>query len=216
MVYLPSADHQGGEIVVKFRGQEKTVFNPKKTEECFASWYPESKPQPVKSGYALVLVFSWVPMKSSIIESALLVRDETRAIRHTLQRWLAVDVESRERNALYHPLERDYKGRKLCFKELMYGDGGRLHVLKNLSEKLAFKLYLGYIEQDQKKIENSDIYEDIKEGTRITNLLDLDGNLVAKDLHLDNAHVREGFFNGIKWESELHGVCLYRKPKLQC
>ncbi|GFP56404.1 hypothetical protein TASIC1_0006057400 [Trichoderma asperellum] len=206
MIYLPSADHQGGEIVVKLRGQEKTVFDPKNTEEHFASWYPDSKPQPVKSGYALVIVFSFVSVRSDVSESALLVRDETRAIRHTLKRWLAEDVESRGRNALYYPLERDYKGRKLRFRELTHGDEGRLQVLKKLSEKLAFKLYIGHVEQEQKKLENSDSYEEIKGGACITKLVDLDGRLVTKNLNLDKAHVREGFFDGIKWESEQHGA----------
>lgn len=215
MIYLTSADHQGGEIVVKLRGQEKTVFNPSKTEEHFASWYPDSKPQPVKSGYALVIVFSCVPVRSDIGESALLVRDETRAIRHTLKRWLAGNVESRGRNALYYPFERDYKGRKLRFRELTHGDEGRIQVLKRLSEKLAFKLYLGHIEQEQKKLENSDSYEEIKGGACITKLVDLDGRFVTKSLNLDKAHVREGFFDGIKWESEEQGVCLYCKSKLQ-
>ncbi|KAL6906726.1 hypothetical protein GGI43DRAFT_238299 [Trichoderma evansii] len=203
MVYLPSADHQGGEIVVKFRDQEKIVFNPKKTEECFTSWYPNSKPLRLESGYALVIVFSFVPVNGAISDSALLVRDETRAIRHTLKRWLAKGIESRERVALYHPCERFYhKEHRLCLKRLRFADEGRVRLLKKFSEQFDFKVYLGYIEKDKKKLENSDRYEDVKGGTRITKLVDLDGRVVAKNLFLDEAHVREGFFDRMILEHE--------------
>lgn len=217
MIYLPSADHQGGEVATKFGGREKTVFSPNKTEEHFTSWFPNSKLQPVKSGYALVIVFSFVPVKGSISGSALLWRDETRAIRHTLKRWLTKDAGSREKIALYCPLEGDYRTRKLRFKQLRSQDEGRVQVLKRISDNFGLKLYFGHIEHDQKKkFENSDDYEDTKGGPRIAKLVNLDGRLVTENLHLDKAHVPEGFFNGMKWESDKRGVCPQCKPKLQC
>ncbi|UKZ62370.1 uncharacterized protein TrAtP1_003620 [Trichoderma atroviride] len=202
MVYLPTADLQGGEIVNRFGRKEKTVFNPNKTEEHLASWYPNYKPQRVKSGYALAVLFTFFPIKGTINGSALFWRNETRAIRHTLKRWLSKDVKSRERIALYHPIQGNYMtSRRLCLKELMMADVGRVQMLKRISDNFGFKLYLGHIERDQKKLEGDGGYEDIKGSTRITKLLDLDGRLVTENLRLDEAHVPEGFFNCINWES---------------
>ncbi|KAM0459165.1 hypothetical protein ACHAO4_002557 [Trichoderma viride] len=202
MVYLPTADLQGGGIVTKFGGREKTIFNPNKTEEHLACWYPNSKPQRVKSGYALAILFTFFPIKGTIAPSALFWRDETRAIRHTLKRWLSKDAGSRERIALYHPIEGDYMNRKLCLKELRRADDGRVQILKRISDNFGFKLYLGHIERDQKKLEDGGGYEDIKGSTRIAKLLDLDGRLMTENLRLDEAHVPKGFFNRISWDSQ--------------
>lgn len=207
MVYLPTADLQGGGIVTKFGGREKTVFNPNKTEEHLACWYPNSKPQRVKSGYALAILFTFFPIKGTIAPSALFWRDETRAIRHTLKRWLSKDAGSRERIALYHPIEGDYMNRKLCLKELRRADDGRVQILKRISDNFGFKLYLGHIERDQKKLEDGGGYEDIKGSTRIAKLLDLDGRLMTENLRLDEAHVPKGFFNRISWDSQWRRVC---------
>lgn len=216
MVYLPTADLQGGGIVAKFGGRAKTVFNPSKTEEHFASWFPNPKPQRVKSGRALAILFTFVPIKGNISGTALFWRNETRAIRHTLKRWLSKDVGSRERIALYHPIVRDAMNRKLCLKELNKADDGRVQILNKISDNFGFKLYLGHIERHQKQREDSGAYEDIKGSTRIAKLLDLDGRLVTENLRLDEAHVPNGFFDCMKWESQWRRVCSYCKPKLQC
>ncbi|KAM0471814.1 hypothetical protein ACHAPX_009207 [Trichoderma viride] len=202
MVYLPTADLQGGGIVAKFGGRAKTVFNPSKTEEHFASWFPNPKPQRVKSGRALAILFTFVPIKGNISGTALFWRNETRAIRHTLKRWLSKDVGSRERIALYHPIVRDAMNRKLCLKELNKADDGRVQILNKISDNFGFKLYLGHIERHQKQREDSGAYEDIKGSTRIAKLLDLDGRLVTENLRLDEAHVPNGFFDCMKWESQ--------------
>ncbi|KAL7922742.1 hypothetical protein ACQKWADRAFT_326660 [Trichoderma austrokoningii] len=216
LVFLPSADFQGGEIVAKVGGQEKTVFSPSKAEEGFASWYPTCKPQLVKSGYALVVAFSLVAVKTTLSASAPLWKDETRATRHVLKRWLSKDVGSRERIALYHPLECNNEKRKPFFQKLTRQDAGRLHALRRLSEKLPFRLYLGHVERDQKKPENSDRFEDIEGGIRITMLLDLNGHLVCENLHLGMADVPEGFFKGMHWESEKqNGPSLTRKGQMK-
>ncbi|KAK1246969.1 hypothetical protein MKX08_000771 [Trichoderma sp. CBMAI-0020] len=202
VVYLPTADLQGGEIVTKFGRKEKTLFNPNQKEEHLACWYPNSKPQRVKSGYALAVLFTFFPIRGTISPSALYWRNETRAIRHTLKRWLSKDAKSRERIALYHPLQGNYMAsRKLCLNELMMADDGRVQILKRISDNFGFKLYLGHVERDQKKLEPDGGYEDIKGSTRITKLLDLDGRLVTENLPLDETHVPEGFFNCISWES---------------
>ncbi|PNP38267.1 hypothetical protein TGAMA5MH_09840 [Trichoderma gamsii] len=202
MVYLPTADLQGGRIVTEVGGRAKIVFNPNKTEEHFASWFPSSRPQPVKSGRALAIQFTFVPIKGNISGTALLWRNETRAIRHTLKRWLSKDAGSRERVALYRPIVRNARSGKLCLKELRMADDGQLQILNKISDNFGFKLYLGHIERDQKQREDSGAYEDIQGGTRIAKLLDLDGRLVTKNLRLDEAHVPKGFFDCIRnWES---------------
>jgi hypothetical protein len=208
LVYLPSADLQGGEIVSRVGGQEKTVFDPSKTEAHFGCWLPNSKPQPVKSGYALVIMFSFFPIKGNISGSALFWRHETRAIRHTLKQWLTKDAKSRERSALYQPIERDYLKTTLRLKELLMEDSGRLQVLQRISDNFGFRLFLGYIERDQKKLENSDHYEDVEGGLRITKLRNLEGHLVTEHLPLGNTHVSEGFFKYINWTYQKHNVCL--------
>lgn len=218
MVYLPTADLQGGEIVTKIGGRDTIVFSPNKTEEHFACWFPKSLPQVVKSGCALAILFTIFPMKGNITGSALLWRNESRAIRHTLKRWLSKDAGSRERIALYHPIEHHVIAGKLSSEKLIMSDDGRLQILKKISDNFGFKLYFAHIEHDQKKKDDRDKaeYEVIKGSARIAKLLDVDGHLVTENLRLDEAHVPEGFFNGIKADYRNRLVCSYWDPKLQC
>ncbi|KAH6604787.1 hypothetical protein Trco_006494 [Trichoderma cornu-damae] len=208
IVCLPSA-HQGGEIVREHRGRQQTVFASNKPEQCFNSWYSDISPRPIESGYLWVLVCNIIGHGARVDASTALLKSETRPLRHTLRRWLATDVECRERMALYYPLEDhplDFESDDylLSLSSRQGLDVTRLEILRGLSANLPFEIFLGIIERKQKRNGTYANHDRIEyrqdDGQLITTLVDLDGILVATDLHLSADHVRPGFFNCLDWK----------------
>uniref|UniRef100_A0A0L0NGR3 Prolyl 4-hydroxylase alpha subunit Fe(2+) 2OG dioxygenase domain-containing protein n=1 Tax=Tolypocladium ophioglossoides (strain CBS 100239) TaxID=1163406 RepID=A0A0L0NGR3_TOLOC len=107
VICLPSA-HQGGEVVLKHCG-EKKIFKTSDATQSYACWYSDVSHEvlPVTSGYRWVLIYNLALDVAEARPSAGLQRSETRALRHTLGRWLAESEASRRRKCIYHVLDHD-------------------------------------------------------------------------------------------------------------
>lgn len=88
VICLPSA-HTGGDVVVKHKGK-KMVFQTSAQQPSIISWYSDVHHEvlPVTSGYRWVLTYNLAIPPSLARPSASFLRSETKALRHTLRRWL--------------------------------------------------------------------------------------------------------------------------------
>ncbi|KAI2606676.1 hypothetical protein GGR54DRAFT_412120 [Hypoxylon sp. NC1633] len=172
VVCLPS-DHEGGEIVVKHASQTKT-FDFSKKEHSFASWYSDVSHEvlPVKSGYRWVLTYNLTLPPENARPTAALTHEETRKIRHTIQRWLAhADDDdmggdaanpqhSRDPDAdseyFYYGLEHEYTEEEVSLAAMKSVDRIRVQTLSEISKSMPVDVFLAVLEKE----ELNEVYED--------------------------------------------------------
>ncbi|KAK3400751.1 hypothetical protein B0T20DRAFT_152426 [Sordaria brevicollis] len=148
VVSLPSA-HQGGDVVVKHCGEKKT-FKTSDTTQSFITWYSDVHHEvlPVESGYRWVLTYNLALDPKAVRPSAGLVRDETRALRHTLRKWLREPVETRK-SGLYYALDHEYTEASVRLNNLKTRDLAVGQVLSSLGKELGFEVFLTLLEKEE-------------------------------------------------------------------
>ncbi|KAL7786233.1 hypothetical protein V8C37DRAFT_419593 [Trichoderma ceciliae] len=198
-IFLPSI-HQGGEKIYKYRGEEKVVFAPNQAAQSFASWYTCINPLPHKSGYLWILIYSlgideahanpYTPLLRVHEAKLKLPRLEMRPLRHTLRRWIEKDVESRGQQAIYYPLDYEYKGEGFCKRMLLGSDNIRVQLLDELFRELPFEIFLARIKKARNEGSNDqdgDIDLDQDPSRYIVSIVDLDGYEVTKSHSISRA-----------------------------
>ncbi|KAG6001850.1 hypothetical protein E4U21_003778 [Claviceps maximensis] len=234
IICLPSA-HQGGEVVVKHCGQKK-IFKTSEASQSFACWYSDVSHEvlPVTSGFRWVVTYNLaLDSTAGPGPSAELQRAETKALRHTLQRWLGEPKESRARNSLYHVFDHDYTEASISLKALKTRDLAQVRALKGISNELPFDIFLATLElmergncepeDDDPRFSNTKYYnyrnklrrnEDdfhplddiLEEAYAVKTLVDLEGNVVARGMHLDDDDLLEiDCFEGFDAEEDYEG-----------
>ncbi|KAM6514007.1 hypothetical protein FALCPG4_015191 [Fusarium falciforme] len=232
VVSLPSA-HQGGDLVLKHCG-EKKVFKTSEWAQSFACWYSDVSHEvlPVTSGYRWVLTYNLALDQTLPRPSATgLQLSQFRPLRHTLRRWLAEDQESRKQKFLYHILDHDYTEANASLNALKAQDLARVQALKEACSKLPVDIFLALLEkQEMGSVEFDyydrgyrrrgywDDYDDEDESGfhaleevfelsyKVKTLVDLEGRIVTKDLHLDEDDIlEEDCFEDLEAEEEYEG-----------
>lgn len=148
VIALPSA-HKGGDVVVKHCGETKT-FKTSEYRQSFICWYSDvhHKVCPVESGYRWVLTYNLALNPNAVRPSAGLVRSETKALRHTLRKWLQEPEESRQ-NGLYYVLDHDYTEASINLNSLKTRDLALGQVLNNVSKELDFEVFFALLEKEE-------------------------------------------------------------------
>ncbi|KAK7432252.1 hypothetical protein QQZ08_001197 [Neonectria magnoliae] len=149
VICLPSP-HEGGEVVLKHCG-EKKIFKTSEATQSIACWYSDVSHEvlPVTSGYRWVVTYNLAIDHVETRPSVSLQRSETKDLRDTLERWLAEDVKSREREFVYHVLDHDYTEANVSLKMLKAQDLTRVQALKDLSSELPFDIFLALLEKEE-------------------------------------------------------------------
>ncbi|POR35594.1 Uncharacterized protein TPAR_04224 [Tolypocladium paradoxum] len=229
VVCLPSA-HQGGEVVLKHCG-EKKVFKTSEATQSYACWYSDVSHEvlPVTSGYRWVLIYNLALDVAETRPSAGVQRSETRALRHTLRRWLAEGGASRKRKCIYHVLDHDYTEANVSLRGLKTRDLAQVQVLQDMSSELPVEIFLALLEKeemgscehdhwgsrysrrgaydDEEDESGFHALEDVLESSyKVKTLVDLEGRLVTQDLRLDEDDIlQEDCFEDLEAEEEYEG-----------
>ncbi|KAK1717541.1 hypothetical protein BDP67DRAFT_575195 [Colletotrichum lupini] len=150
VICLPCG-HKGGDVVVKHCGETK-MLKTSGADQSFACWYSDVHHEvlPVTEGYRVVLTYNLTidptAMASQQRPSATLRRQETRALRHTLRRWL-----ERSENAgidhVYYGLDHEYAEDNISIKALKGRDAAVVQTLQELSAGLEFDVLLALTEK---------------------------------------------------------------------
>ncbi|KAG5999712.1 hypothetical protein E4U54_001704 [Claviceps lovelessii] len=191
---------------------------------------------PVTSGYRWVVSYNLALDATAgpgSGPSADLQRSETKALRQTLERWLGEPKESRARKRLYHVLDHDYTEASISLKALKTRDLAQVRALKGVSSELPVDIFLAILElmeqgncepeDDDPRFSNTKYYnyrynpKDDEEGFHplddifeseyaVKTLVDLEGNVVARGMHLDEKDMLDDtLFNDCDPEEQYEG-----------
>ncbi|TKW52228.1 hypothetical protein CTA1_12806 [Colletotrichum tanaceti] len=147
VICLPST-HEGGDVVVKHCGQTKT-FKTSAVAQSFACWYSDVHHEvlPVTSGYRVVLTYNLTIDQAGQRPSAGLVRNENRALRHTLKRWLRKGADGGEMDYVYYGLDHEYTEASISKKALKGRDLAVVQTLQDIASGLDFDVFLALTER---------------------------------------------------------------------
>ncbi|KAI0175598.1 hypothetical protein GGR52DRAFT_570597 [Hypoxylon sp. FL1284] len=147
VVSLPSP-HEGGNVVVRHCGFEKTLHT-KKDMTC-AFWYSEVSHQvlPVMAGYRWVLTYNLMVDSADELPTANSIPDNLW-LRSALQSWSrAVEDGLMALSPRYWLLHHRYPGADLSHQRLGALDRERVRQLKNICTELGFDLFLVTLEKE--------------------------------------------------------------------
>ncbi|KAJ4358905.1 hypothetical protein N0V85_009499, partial [Neurospora sp. IMI 360204] len=103
---------------------------------------------PVESGYRWVLTYNLALNPNAVRPLAGLVRSETKALRHTLRKWLQEPEESRQ-NGLYYVLDHNYTEASIKLNSMKTRDLALGQVLNNVSKELDFEVFFALLEKQE-------------------------------------------------------------------
>lgn len=169
VISLPSA-HEGGDVIVKHRGETKTLKT-SSADVALLCWYSDVSHQvlPVTSGYRLVLTYNLALPPDLERPSAALLRDDLRPLRHLLRRWLLQLGKQTETNNtqefkhgyfqnktektpskhLYYALDHEYTEAQISLKGLKTVDFDRVSALQTMSSELELDVFLAVLEKEE-------------------------------------------------------------------
>ncbi|KAM0343299.1 hypothetical protein ACHAPU_008749 [Fusarium lateritium] len=149
VISLPSK-HTGGEVVLKHSG-ETVMYESSKCEVSCAAWYSDvsHEVRPVTSGHRWVLTYNLAIDQSLPPPSAGPQTSEMRAIRHSIRRWLAQDVESRDSQYVYYVLDHEYTEANTSYQSLKAVDLARVGALRQACKGLPVTLFLALLEKEE-------------------------------------------------------------------
>ncbi|KAK4102920.1 hypothetical protein N658DRAFT_522894 [Parathielavia hyrcaniae] len=198
VICLPSP-HEGGDLVLKHRGQSKT-YKTSTNQTSMLCWYSDVHHEvlPVVSGYRWVLTYNLAIPPDLERPSAAVRRSETRDLRHALRRWLArAKADDNDTNHLYYVLDHKYTEASITFRALKTTDLARVQCLRDLSTELDFDVFLADDEDDEDD-NGFDDYDDgggdgswheiddiIETSISIKKVVDLDGGQLRSKMEID-------------------------------
>ncbi|RSL56074.1 hypothetical protein CEP51_014459 [Fusarium floridanum] len=183
MISLPSK-HEGGIMTFEYCGQKPRRYKSHLKTQSFATWYTgvSHKLAPITSGYRWVLVLKLIDNRNALnhVPTGLMFPDEIQGVKRALERWLELGPESRLKKCLHYLLEKDYLSAKGKYR-LRGQDLGRVQLLRAAYNELPIEVFVGSLE-GKAVPRGKDVY-------RIKTLVDLDDNMVAQDLPLDEKDI---------------------------
>ncbi|KAF5659957.1 hypothetical protein FHETE_9239 [Fusarium heterosporum] len=231
VISLPSK-HTGGEVVLKHSG-EKVMYESSKFEVSCAGWYSDvsHEVRPVTSGYRWVLTYNLAIDQSLPTPSAGPQTSEQRAIRHSIRRWLAQDVASRDNQYVYYVLDHEYTEANTSYRSLKAVDLARVSALQQACNGLPVTLFLSLLEKEEMGEVEFDVgdlqynyrgamgeYDDESDGSyhhiaevlqttyRLKTVRDLEGNVVAGTMGIQEDDMLEPYiFDDMVGEEEYEG-----------
>ena len=162
VICMPSA-HKGGELVLSFNGETKTIMTSpaSKTGMSYAAWYSDvlHEIKPVTSGYRLVLTYNLVLLNEEGLGMPPAPLDDKDDLIRTLTKYNEAfqDAENDFPDYLIHRLNHQYTQASLHADRLKGADLGQLQCLKEAGAELGFGIYLAHMEKEVCKTD--DAYE---------------------------------------------------------
>lgn len=149
VISLPSI-HTGGDVILKHCGETITYSSSKHDMSC-ASWYSDVSHEvlPVTSGYRWILAFNLAIDQSLPPPSAGYSPSQMLPIRRCLERWLALDKQTRQNKYVYHVLDHEYTEANVSFRSLKGDDLTRITALQEACDGLPVSLFLALLEKKE-------------------------------------------------------------------
>ncbi|KAI1660217.1 hypothetical protein F4813DRAFT_401182 [Daldinia decipiens] len=154
VINLPSR-HEGGDVVVKYRGASKILPTSQHDMAC-AFWFSDASYEvlPVKSGYSWVLVYKLAIDPTAAVPTAA-SRLENKALRTALESW-SRDVSNglRKPSPLCYVFDDNYtdEGGRVSYRGLKDADRERVRCLRAMCTDLDFDVFLATIEKQETRI----------------------------------------------------------------
>lgn len=185
LINLPS-EHEGGTMLFEYYGQKPKLYKSCLNTRSFVFWYTgvTHRLAPVTSGYRWVIVLkAWSdhgPQRHR--PTGLIFPIEVERVKRALERWITTSRESRKHPYLHMLLEQDClsAGGQYCLQGL---ELGRAQLLRAASSELPVEVFVGSLEWKARP-RGGDAY-------RVKTLVDLDDQMVARDLTFDEKHVSD-------------------------
>ncbi len=147
VVVLPSS-HEGGELIVRHEGQERTIDFGGPSADAFhipyAAFYAdcEHEVRPLKKGYRLCLVYNLTLAKARKPPTAPRISEHIETIAPLIRKW-ASDEESTEKLAIL--LDHQYTQEGLSWSSLKGTDRARARVLVEAARQAGCRAYLATV-----------------------------------------------------------------------
>ncbi|KAL8800983.1 MAG: hypothetical protein Q9182_004775 [Xanthomendoza sp. 2 TL-2023] len=225
VVCLPS-EFEGGAVVTKHCGKTRVFESHSSFHHSYISWYADvtHEVQPIISGYRIALVYNVINNTPGNEQSASLAIAQKQKLSNMLCGWhRAANIEGMSApEALVYQLDHQYTDAHLKLQALKGLDRVKAEYLKETCENADICFYLGSMEYrkegsaeddsygrryKRRHYDNSDGDEDASSGIHaledileeqltLKRIIDLDGNILAMDLELDDEDliVQEGAF----------------------
>lgn len=148
VVVLPSS-YQGGELVVRHEGQQRTSAFGTAKNRCFrthfAAFYAdcEHEVRPLRGGYRLCLVYNLTLAKAKKPIRAPRSTEQVEAVQHVLRDWQTDAAGSPRKLAV--TLEHEYTQDGLAWDTLKGVDRARAQVLREAARQAGCKAYLALL-----------------------------------------------------------------------
>ncbi|KAI1642048.1 uncharacterized protein F4817DRAFT_18483 [Daldinia loculata] len=154
VINLPS-HHEGGDVVVKYRGASKILPTSQHDMAC-AFWFSDASYEvlPVKSGYNWVLVYKLAVDPTAAVPTAA-SRLEDKALRTVLESWSReVSNGSRKPLPLCYAFDDNYtdEGGRVSYQGLKDADRERVRCLRTMCTDLDFDVFLATLEKQETRI----------------------------------------------------------------
>ncbi|RAH68279.1 2OG-Fe(II) oxygenase [Aspergillus aculeatinus CBS 121060] len=205
VIGLPSA-HEGGEVVVNHRGQQKT-FKLSNTQCSHASWYSDVVHEvlPVTSGYRWVLTYNLALDASQPRPAGGLQPPDTSHLYKTLKLWVEQDASLGPTSHFWYQLDHEYTEASISLRALKTRDLACVQALYEISTMLPVDIFLAVLEKIEHgtcDYDEDDLWRDpykvmYSEGLnhslvdvtsttyKVKSLVDLDGKKVLRGRTLD-------------------------------
>ncbi|OAV92299.1 hypothetical protein PTTG_03932 [Puccinia triticina 1-1 BBBD Race 1] len=229
--YLVDLTHTGGEVVVTYNDQSKTLKT-SDANQYFACWYSDVSHEvlPVQSGYRCVLTYNLAirPSHDHPRPAGTVLDSKKEPLRNGLERWLRDLATGDARNVpshLYHALDHKYAEDNMSIEKLKAEDFIRIRALQNFARELPFEIFFAVLEQQKdgtvhraryRVDKRTGCYTDsesyashheigsvIDTSHAVKSLRTLDGTIIASDFDFDlNFCLVKEPFRGLKTASE--------------
>ncbi|KAI0117362.1 hypothetical protein F4814DRAFT_284591 [Daldinia grandis] len=231
VINLPS-HHEGGDVVVKYRGASKILPTSQHDMAC-AFWFSDASYEvlPVKSGYSWVLVYKLAVDPTAAVPTAA-SRLEDKALRAALESWSQeVSNGSRKPLPLCYVLGDNYTDGdgRISYQGLKDADRERVRCLRTMCTDLDFDIFLATLEkqeirimkdrwhpnrgmdyrcnyddeEDEEQEEQNTADESCDVSYRLTKVVDVEGTMLASNLKFDEEYILQGnSFTGMSWDED--------------
>ncbi|KAL8869539.1 MAG: hypothetical protein Q9174_004199 [Haloplaca sp. 1 TL-2023] len=198
VIMLPS-EHDGGDVVVQFGKDKRTLSNPESNEFTYAflAWYADMNYsiQPVTSGYRLILTYNLIHRSGALDKArppSILV-DHNLAIDSVFKAWktlLETDVEAPQE--LIYLFDQQDSGSSLGLSNLRGQNQTRALHLHKACKRHCFNLFLAQLEHSKLSKEDADEEDEDDEDSHnwyLTKLFTTDGVCIAESIDIDKEAV---------------------------
>ncbi|KAL8789139.1 MAG: hypothetical protein Q9195_006959 [Heterodermia aff. obscurata] len=210
VVSLPS-QHEGGDIIASHQGQTKTCSTAAKSayNQQYVAWYADvmHEVRPVTSGYRLVVVYNLLQTSPGPMPTAAKMFGAQNELRGVLDGWHRGIKKGNEDVPQYliYGFDHEYTEASLCLHSLKNLDRMKTECLEEACSQSGVGCYLAICKKEESgscedhsngKYHHLEDITDIDNG--ITRMVDLDGNILAKNLDLEEqACIQGDLFDGL-------------------